>query len=192
MATFADHLSADVVRLLLATYAVEVDGRPLRWAYEKLPARRWGEYSHRHRLIAINESKTRGMFRQQVETVLHEIRHANQHAAALQGNADGAMWTNRHSDHRAKGYWDSAIEVDARAFAAAHVDEAMAAIGRLYGGKVDGDLDDVVEELVELWDEQGTLSRRDVGEALLAYDANNAANMRTVLAQLAELGAEVR
>lgn len=79
---FDEWLSPEVVRLLISTYAKKspVLGM-LKWKYStKLGGNTWGLYDPRWRELHVNKSKTKHAFKQQVETILHEIQHWNQHA----------------------------------------------------------------------------------------------------------------
>lgn len=66
------------------------------------------------------------------------------------------------------------------------------AAAQLYRGEIEGDLADVLEDLLELWIEQPHLTRLDVGQTLFDYDLNNSTNLKTVLAELARLRVVVK
>lgn len=182
---FDNWLSPDVMGLLIREYAAQPQN--LRWLYGPLPANTWGKYSPRYRHLIVNKAKTKGNFRQQLKTILHEIQHANQHAK----HPPGSDWIEVYKEETAsRGYLGNPYEVDARRFADQHLDEAFRLVTRHYGSKVDGGLDEVVEELFDTA-EEGNLTRLQVGQALRDFDLNSPANMATVITALRDLGIRV-
>lgn len=195
--TFDEYLSRDVVDLLVATYAERLpELGTLSWEYGSLPSRVWGRYDSIERRLVVNRSRTRGLFRQQVETILHEIRHWNQDVeAVLEAGDVRAGLAGRRSSYefetRCVGYRRNRFEVDAREFAAAKLDEAIRLVSDALSGRVEGGLEDALEELVEdLAGERTT--RGAVGRALAEYRLNTRENLETAIRFLRELGIEVR
>ena len=77
---FDSWLSPDVVSFLIRTYAGNSEFLgTLKWKYEELDPNRWGEYVPITQILYVNNKKTEGLFKKQVETLLHEIQHWNQH-----------------------------------------------------------------------------------------------------------------
>ncbi len=197
-ANFSDWLSPEVVDLLVSRYADALpEAGRLTWEYKTLGRRTWGRYSSESRKLFVNRSKTRGLFRQQISTVLHEIRHWNQDVeAALEDGDVSRGFRRRRFDYEAEtrrvGYWENAYEVDARAFAAANLDEAIRLASAAISGAVEGTLEDALEEIVEDLGDSARTTRRAVGFALAEYRLNNPANLARAIAFLRELGVEVR
>lgn len=197
--TFEEWLSPDVMDILISNFAVESPlGRKLKWSYAKLPARVWGMYVPSQGILYVNKAKTRNLFKQQVQTILHEIQHWNQHVEFMKKTDDfdySAMIALNHwkSQKRMMGYWNSSHEVDARRFADENIQTAMKMISEHYSGKVEGmSIDDVIEEFFEEYAEtRSPIKRRDIGETLMDYGLNNAENMKLVLQQLKELGVKI-
>lgn len=207
---FDEWLSPDVMGILLSRYAMRspVLGA-LKWDYKELPRSRWGQFEASGRILYVNKAKTKGLFKQQVETILHEIQHWNQFANEGDRYAEqgGELDDRRHKIALVRafnrkyeqlshvhGYWDNPFEVDARDYATKNLKDAMDSIGRHYGGKVEGgDLDMVIEELIDDYDPDGpALTRFEIGTALRDYDLNTPANMKDIVAQLQDLGVAVR
>ncbi len=208
--TFEKWLSPQVVDFLIDNYAESssVLGQ-LRWEYGKLRGRVWGKYVFNQKKLYVNKAKTEGMFRQQVETILHEIQHWNQHVqCSLDKRSTEARW--RHADDPAKGathdfatmcmrnkqehgYWKAPHEIDARKFAEDNIDDAMSRAGKQMSGKVEVDSEDeawedILDELADL----PVVSRLDIGKALGEYDMNTPENMKHAMAELKELGVTVK
>lgn len=195
---FEEWLSSDVVSLLIRSYAKDDS---LRWKYGDLPARTWGRYQPNEKTLIVNKAKTRGDFKQQVETILHEIQHWNQH---LKWKEESGVQKENYLfgpsfSHEIKnqldrfGYWSSPVEVEARAFAKKNLEGAIKEIARFYGGKAEGGgWNEVLEELVDLSeDSNGSLTRGQVGTILKEYDMNNFENLAKALKELRELGVRI-
>jgi hypothetical protein len=201
---FEEWLSPDVVNLLVEAYA-----RPpspslsaLKWTYSDcLGGNTWGAYSGDLQLLYVNSGKTKGLFKQQVQTLLHEIQHWNRHTKIAQeypANPIEAFGATAMLQKRRFGYWQSPVEVDARAFAARHLDEALGKINDLFrkkSGKVEGmSIEDAVEELMNAFLDSGEkpLTRLQIGEVLRDFDLNNGANMADAIKRLTMLGVKVK
>lgn len=180
-----DYLSPDVMALLIREYAKPSHQLGhLKWVYMKLPARLWGQYSPNSRELRVSNIKTKGLFKQQVETILHEIQHWNQHVddtarAAAEPQKYGAVNPDKvhsllYGLEKAKvGYWNVSYEKDARAFATKHLDDAMRKIGTHYSGKVTGStLDTAIEEIVDTYGDIEKVSRFQIGTILKDHDLN--------------------
>lgn len=193
---FEKWLSPEIVNLLVSTYAKTSPNGNLSWGYGSLPNRVWGRYSPRKKELIVNKSKTTDQFKQQVETILHEIQHWNQHVAVMKEGEK--IWSTNDfekvysAESASSGYWDNKYEIDARAFAKANLDAAIAAIGRKYGDKVEGSLDDALEELVDLAVDAGnTLTRGEIGATLRDYNQNSPQNLARAIQELKGLGIRV-
>lgn len=198
---FESSLTADVVSLLVARYAKKssVLGA-LRWKYGPLPARTWGNYDIMERELTVNDHKTKELFKQQVQTIVHEIEHWNQHVAIAFAYGGGAAQSSARfiraykNESAVEGYRNNSFEVGARAFADEHLEDAMDAIGQHYGQKIEGgSIETVVEELLDAYvdNEEKPLTRMQLGTALTEYDMNSPENMKSVVAALRELGVKV-
>ena len=205
---FDEWLSPDVMTVLIQVYAEKSSTLGhLRWEYGQLPNNVWGVFNSRTGKLTVNKSKTKSRFKQQVETILHEMQHWNQFVEVAAGsNADGSgavrAWRHAYDGAtraasggpgRNSGYWNNKYEADARAFATKHLQSAMGKIGDHYGGRVSGGMDDAIEEMVdEYTDLEEPISRKFIGETLSDYKLHGPDNMQAALAQLRELGVEFR
>jgi len=200
-------LSPGVVQFLIDNYAEKSDvlGQ-LTWGYGKLPKRTWGRYSLRQRKLTVNKDKTKGLTKQQVSTVLHEIQHWNQHVACAEdfpgGTAEEVTWahSNRHCAALAQhGYWDAPHEVDARAFAAEHHQDAMSRAAMFGAGYMEAESEEdaweeIMDDLLDLdsVDELEMVKRYDIGLALRDFQMNTPENMKIAVEKLAGLGVAAR
>lgn len=217
-AEFEDWLSPEVMRLLINRYAAkDPEYGILKWEYRNLGSRTWGFFMAEGPMLAVNKAKTEGLFKQQVQTILHEIQHWNQFVDVTSGprfNANWSpakpefaknnkmvrvgVWRRAYDTEKARmGYRNCSFEMGARDFADEHLEEAMKMLGEQHYGtpKVEGGtLDEVIEELMQDYVDGGEvpLTRLQIGLALRAYNLNNAANMNKVVADLKELGIIVR
>ena len=228
---FDEWLSPDVVRLLINNYAKKNSNLGLlNWEYTTdLRRNTWGVYKPHKRTLYVNKHKTKGAFKQQVETILHEIQHWNQHVDIAEEIVDLVddevlqaidryeqkglkvpdekalvkasvikhayhTKTNRYSAQSARvGYWKNSYEVDAREFASNNLEEAIKKIANLYGGRVEGELEDVIDELVgEYEDTEQPLSKGLIGRTLVTYGFIGGDYTQQVLQQLADLEIPVR
>jgi len=195
-------LSPKVVNFLISTYAKQssVLGK-LTWEYAKLPGRTWGQYSPRHGRLYVNKAKTRNMFKQQVNTILHEIQHWNQHVK--HGEEKGSS-LDRQSLYRSVtaqwrwngstyGYRASPHEVDARAFAEKNVNDALSKAGRHAAGKIEvEDIDEAWEEILEVLSDYDEITRKEIGQELMDFGMNNPKNMQRAIKDLRDLGVEIK
>lgn len=195
---FDEWLSPDVVNLLIAEYAEVSDAMgALKWEYStRLPSNTWGWYSPSMRTLYVNQAKTKNLFKQQVNTILHEIEHWNQHIKIANGNprdpigSFGAIYKQQKAVY---GYWDCPMEVDARRFADLYVDDAMGRIGTHYSGKVEGgSFDLAIEELFDEYEDVGFVTRVQIGTTLKDHGANSPENMKAAISTLGDLGIKVR
>ena len=200
-------LSPSVVQFLIDNYAENsnVLGQ-LTWGYGKLPKRTWGRYSPRNRKLTVNKDKTKGLTKQQISTVLHEIQHWNQHVACAEdfpmGNAEEVTrtYTNRNCAALTQhGYWDAPHEVDARNFATEHHQDAMSRAARFGAGYMEAESEEeaweeIVDDLLDLdsVDEFGMVKRHDIGLALRDFQMNTPENMKFAIEKLSGLGVAVR
>lgn len=195
VSVFDEWLSPDVMDVLLREYAKPApDGKSLGWQYAKLRDRVWGEFSASNRTLYVNQAKTKNLFVQQVQTILHEIQHWNQCVEALQKGDTVTGWQRSYQmESRVNGYWRNRFEVDARAFSKQHLEAAMSKLSRHYGGKVEGGtFDQAVEEIFDEFSDVGFVTRAQIGQALKAHDANTPDNMKKAIALLTDLGLKVR
>ena len=205
-------LSPEVVTFLISNYAGKSDvlGR-LTWEYGKLPGRTWGQYRSKQRKLYVNKARTKGKFKQQVQTILHEIQHWNQHvkcsldkpspAAAAKATyyddpAAGAtydfnaMCSRNRWEH---GYWKSPHEIDARQFAEENLQDALSRAGKFVSGKLEvEDVDEAWDDILDELTEYDVITRRMIGDELSAYDMNSPKNMQMAIQKLKELGVPVR
>lgn len=196
---FEEWLSPDVVRLLISEYAQTSETLgTLKWEYtQTLGARTWGKYIPTQQRLLVSSAKTKDLFKQQVQTILHEIQHWNQHvklASTDVADPVGSFMRVYNRQHVSYGYWDCPMEVDARAFADKHLEDAMLKVGRHYGGRLEGgSVDGVVEELMDefLDNDEMPLPRVKIGATLRDYDLNTPENMKTVISKLIGLGVKV-
>jgi len=193
---FDEWMSPDVMEILIRTYAKAGGVGALGWEYAPLRARVWGEFRAGSSKLYVNKSKTNGLFKQQVQTILHEIQHWNQYVEVAKnaGSSPLSAWSHVYNQEtKAKGYWKNSFEVDARRFADLHLEEAMAMLGKHYGGKVEGgSYDRAVEEIFDEYEDAGVATRAQVGAALKAHDSNSPENMKKAIEMLADLGIKVR
>jgi hypothetical protein len=196
---FEEWLSPDVVNLLISDYADTSDAMGvLKWEYStKLKSNVWGIYSPSVRTLYVNQAKTKGLFKQQVNTILHEIEHWNQHIKIANKYPHDPIraFGNVYKQEKATyGYWNSPMEVGARRMADMYVDAAMERIGKHYGGRLEGgDIDSVVEELMNdfLDNDEKPLTRVQIGGALKNFDLNSPENMKAAVEKLRTLGVKV-
>lgn len=196
---FEEWLSPDVVQLLIAEYAQQGGGLgALQWEYTKtLGPRTWGKYVARHKKLYVSSAKTKDLFKQQVQTILHEIQHWNQHIRIVAANPSADPVRIFYDTYQREldkfKYWNAPMEVDARRFADVNLEDAIAKVGKHYGGKVEGgSIDGVVEELMdEFLVDEVPLRRVQIGSLLRDYDLNTPENMKAVVAQLVSLGVKV-
>lgn len=164
IAEFEDWLSPEVMKLLINAYAVkDPEYGTLKWEYKKMPGRLWGSFHAAGPILYVNDSKTKGLFKQQVETILHEIQHWNQFVDTTTGpkyqsnwgvgSIEGAseedqirwkkndkkvrvrVWDQMYqSEKRRYGYLHCPSEMGARDFASEHLDEAMKMLGEQHYG----------------------------------------------------------
>jgi hypothetical protein len=174
---FEDWLSPEVVNTLISTYAVKDRSYgALKWKYAPLPPKRWGAFDAGGPVLYVNKSKTKGMFKQQVQTILHEIQHWNQfvdvtdiHRTPIVDDRDEervrkishgdrknrlAVWRNKYDrETRMMGYFNNSFEMGARDFSEENLEAAMRMLGEMhYGavGKIEGsNIDDAVDEIVQ-------------------------------------------
>lgn len=193
---FDEWLSPDVMNVLIKEYAKTSPKGALGWEYAKLRDRVWGQFSADKQTLYVNQAKTKGLFAQQVKTILHEIQHWNQYLEVADdaGISPLTTWKRVYNQEtNAKGYWNNRFEVDARAFASANHEAAMNKLSKHYGGKVDGgSFDLAVEELFDEYSDDGVATRAQVGTALKAHDANTPNNMKRAIETLNDLGIKVR
>ncbi len=203
---FDESLTPDVVGLLIRDYAEEggVLGT-LSWEYTNaLPHNVWGRYKPNLQTLYVNGNKTKGLFKQQVQTILHEIQHWNQHVAMMRMLFDDELkkFSPSHvfnsfyqPELKEKGYWKNKYEINARDFADRHLEDAMSSIGRHYGGKIDseGGLDEIIEELMNMFidGDEKPLRRIQIGTALSERDMNSPENMKLAVAELIKLGVKI-
>ncbi len=171
-------------------------GEPLKWQYARLRDRVWGEFSADARTLYVNQSKTKNLFMQQVETILHEIQHWNQFVEVGKNPGISPLITWRRvydQETRANGYWKNRFEMDARDFSKRHLEGAMSKLSKHYGGKVEGGTFDLaVEEIFDEHSDDGFVTRVQIGQALKAHDANSPDNMKKAILMLADLGIKTR
>lgn len=194
---FEEWLSPEVMDVLVGEYARSsaAFGR-LKWEYAPLPSNVWGQFVAEYEKLYVNRHKTRGLFKQQVETILHEIQHWNQFIEVSEkaGISPLITWTRAYSQEtRSKGYYKNRFEVDARAFSAAHLDEAIAKIGKTYGGKVEGgSFEQAMEEIFDEFEGADFVTRGQIGQALKTHDVNSPENMKKAIVFLSDLGMKIR
>lgn len=196
---FEEWLSPDVMEILIREYA-KTSGKvgTLGWEYAPLRPRVWGEFRAWEKRLYVNKSKTNGLFKQQVTTILHEIQHWNQYVEVVEAStgmlSPSIRWARLYDEEtRLHGYWKNRFEVDARAFSEMHVEQAMLKISKHYGGKIEGgSFDAAIEELFDDHEEGSVLTRAQIGAALKAHDANSPENMKKAIATLTDLGLKVR
>ena len=194
---FEEWLSPDVMELLISEYAnTSSTLGNLKWEYAPLPARVWGQFVAEREKLYVNRHKTRGLFKQQVQTILHEIQHWNQYLEVSKNHGVSPLitWHRAYNqDSKAKGYWKNRFEVDARAFSEQHLEAAISKLSKYYGGKVEGgSFDQALEELFDEFGDEGSLTRAQIGLALKAHDANNPENMKKAITTLSDLGMKIR
>ena len=194
---FEEWLSPDVMELLIDEYAAASPKLgSLKWEYAPLPARVWGQFVAEREKLYVNRYKTRGLFKQQVQTILHEIQHWNQYVEVSANYSISPLitWHRMYNqESQTKGYWNNRFEVDARAFSEQHLEAAIAKLGKHYGGKVEGgSFELALEELVDEFGESETVARAQIGLALKAHDANSPENMKKAVALLSDLGMKIR
>ena len=145
-------LSPEVVTMLVDRFAMRSPTLgELRWEYsDMLQGNRWGQYDIKTMTLKVSKIKTRGQFEQQVKTILHEIRHWNQHAAFVEQvmqarpdeTLDGAnlLFMYKYSKYaKMSGYVNSPFEEDAREFADQSLQRAMGAVNKaLYSDMIRG------------------------------------------------------
>lgn len=204
--SFDDWLSPDVMDVLVGAYAdnSSILGK-LNWSYAKLPEKRWGMYVPEDVTLYVNKSKTQGFFKKQVETVLHEIQHWNQHvkvakklerkipdaSSAAKFTAD--KFLTLYSDQG--DYVGNVFEKDARQFATKNLEDAMQKIGQHYAGKLEGgDLETVIEELLNDYKDGGEepLTRLQIGTALRAWNMNSQGAMKQAIETLLGMGIKIK
>jgi hypothetical protein len=198
---FEEWMSPDVMDVLIGEYASSSPSfGTLKWEYAPLPARVWGEFVAEREKLYVNRYKTRGLFSQQVETILHEIQHWNQFLKV----AEEAKITNHYqavlefsrqykAESARRGYHNNRFEVDARAFSERYLEAAITKLSKHYGGKVEGGtFDQAVEEIFDEFSDAPFVTRAQIGAALKAHDANSPENMKKAVAMLSDLGMKVR
>ena len=202
---FSGWLSPPIMDFLVSTYAKpDPAGKAsLTWNYVNLGPRLWGHFLLSRSLLEVNKTKTADMFKQQVETILHEIQHWNQSITATADVADRGhiarvdKWKSLGggtSKLRGNAYWNNNWEVDARRFAAENLEAVMIRIGKMfYSGKIEGgDIDTVVEELFDEYiDSEKPLTRLQIGNVLRDYDLNTLENMKKTIEKLRELEVKI-
>ena len=262
---FTESMSPDVMELLINNYAQNhPNAGMLKWEYGPLDSQTWGQfvadgrigkktsdwldYRPRGEKLIVNKTMTKGLFKQQVSTILHEIQHWNQYVE-LTGDVKSHeqrlnMWARAYDSaarsasavvseeefqrmieelpvkdkvilkkiekrsHRAYQealyllrrnaakhvkYQNNEYEADARKFSDDNIEEAMGKIGKHYGGKLEGgDLDTVIEELFDDYEEGTPITRLQIGTALRDWDLNTGANMKQVIAALKDLGVKIQ
>jgi hypothetical protein len=195
-------LSPKVVNFLISTYAKEssILGK-LKWQYGSLPSRIWGRYSPHYARLTVNKAKTKNMFKQQVNTILHEIQHWNQHVKHGEekgGDIDRqtlyrsitAQWRWNGSTY---GYRASPHEVDARAFAEKNVNDALSRAGRHAAGKIEvEDKDEAWEEILDVLSDYDEITRKEIGQELMDFGMNDAKNMQRAIKDLKDLGVVIK
>lgn len=143
-------LSSDVVVMLIDRFALRSPTLgELRWEYsDSLPGNRWGEYDVKTMTLKVSKIKTRNQFEQQVRTVLHEIRHWNQHASFVEQVINvhpektpeeaSLMFMYKYTKF-AKMSGTNPFEDDAREFADQTFSKAMSAVNKsLYNKMIRG------------------------------------------------------
>lgn len=198
---FDEWLSPDVMDLLINEYA---NSSPLlgklKWDYSSLPPNVWGQFVASQEKLYVNRSKTRGMFTQQVKTILHEIQHWNQFLeiaskSKVNNHRDAVReWAIQYrSETNRRGYFQNHFEVDARSFSEIQINNAITKLGKHYGGKVEGGSYELaLEELIDEFGDTEKVTRGQIGLALKAHDANTPENMKKAVAQLSDLGMKIR
>jgi len=210
--SFGDEwLSPQVVNFLVDNYAKKSSlfGR-LKWEYGKLRGRTWGRYTYRAKKLKVNKAKTRNLFKQQVNTILHEIQHWNQHVdwavklepklrkimsdrSSIIREIDSQHSNNHRWDRLNYGYRDSPHEVDARRFAEENVEAALSRAGKFSAGKIETESEDeawndIFDELTDL----NIVTRRDIGQTLVDYDMNSPVNMQHAISHLRDVWVAIR
>lgn len=194
---FEEWLSPEIMDVLVGEYAHSSPkfGK-LKWEYAPLPHNVWGQFVASYEKLYVNRYKTRGLFKQQVQTILHEIQHWNQflEVSEQSGISPLITWTRVYNQEtRAKGYHDNRFEVDARNFSEVHLEEAIAKVGKTYGGKVEGgSFEQAMEEIFDEFEEADFVTRGQIGTALKVHDANSPENMKKAVAFLTDLGMKIR
>jgi hypothetical protein len=194
---FEEWLSPEIMDTLIDEYAhaSPTFGR-LGWEYATLPPTVWGQFMASQERLYVNRHKTRGLFKQQVQTILHEIQHWNQFLEVSEGAQSSPLvaWERVYRQETdSKGYHDNRFEVDARLFSEVHLDEAIVKVGQTYGGKIQGgSFEQAMEELFDEFEDVGSVTRGQIGLALKVHDANSPDNMKKALAFLSDLGMKVR
>lgn len=192
---FDEWLSPDVMDVLVSVYAKPApSGESLKWEYAHLRDRTWGEFRAHRRKLYVNKSKTKNLFVQQVQTILHEIQHWNQFVEVLADGGDEWSWDRLYSRESARvGYFKNRFEVDARAFSEVNLQDAMSKLSKHYGGKIEGgSFDDAIEILFDEFSDEGVVTRLQIGQELKAHDANTPDNMKKAIVTLTDLGLKVR
>jgi hypothetical protein len=174
---FDEWLSPNVMATLINAYAhKDPQYGHLKWEYAALSGRRWGSFRASGPILYVNKSKTKGLFKQQIETILHEIQHWNQfidvtrprHVVYDVGDEEAPdkkmtwrerekrvdVWKRKYSNEtRVTGYFNNSFEMGARDFASEHLEEAMRLLAEKHYGAVgkieDSNLEDAVDEIVQ-------------------------------------------
>lgn len=198
---FEEWLSPDIMDLLINEYAnpSPLSGK-LKWEYGPLPPNVWGQFVAQREKLYVNRHKTRGLFTQQVKTILHEIQHWNQFlevaSKAKATNSRDAVqeWVMQYrSETNRHGYVRNRFEIDARSFSEKHVDNAITKLGKHYGGKVEGGSYELaLEELLDEFGDTEKVTRAQIGLALKAHNANTPENMKKAVTLLSDLGMKIR
>jgi hypothetical protein len=145
-------LSPEVVTMLIDRFALRSPTLgALKWEYSDiLQGNRWGQYDIKTFTLKVSKLKTRGQFEQQVKTILHEIRHWNQHASFVEQvmqakpeeTVEGANLLFMYKCNKfakMSGYVNSPFEEDARDFTEQTFSRAMNAVNKaLYSDMIRG------------------------------------------------------
>lgn len=135
--TPAELLSSDTIAVLVDRFAEKGPLGTLSWRLvDSIGTRRVAEYDPQERTLFVSRTRAGASIEQQVEAILHEIQHWNQHSNVVwivrrqrkDASLDAAtqIFLGRYNDQSDKhGYNANWFERDARAFAAANHDEAL-------------------------------------------------------------------
>ncbi len=132
---FEEWLSPEIMELLISAYAQGSSKLgALKWKYGSIPKESaWGAYDPYTRILVVNKEKTKGFFRKQVQTILHEIEHWNQHVRIMDNAPKtkkkldpGDMFFKKYNEEsKFTGYTNNPYEVDAQEFANENLKQAM-------------------------------------------------------------------
>lgn len=195
-------LSSKTVGELVRQFAVSGPVGTLKWRMSsELSGQRLAEYDPVNAELLVSNARLDQRPVKQVETILHEIQHWNQHnnvvwivrrqRSGASVDAGTRIFIKRHEDQtRDHGYEKNWFERDARKFASENLDKALEILDELTAVEPDDTvIARAVADVVDFYDDTGEMpTTNDVRIALHTRGVRTPGSLDTAMSALRDMG----